>query len=998
MTLARALAAIEALHDLPGLLSELGHEPLWQELPPIHGARRAATIGRLGAFTWLGVEDDCPAVALAGRIARRMAEEGRAAGVIAFYPAGREIGIGVGLGSPGVLQLALDGPSRVALASLARLRGHGERTATAYAARAAAAVAGRGVGREFFRQFRTTLQAMEQAIVGGPRLEADRRALALLQLTRVLFLYFVQSKGWLDGRPDFLPAAVDGCLSRRRGLHRHLLQPLFFGTLNRPRAERSAAVHAFGRIPFLNGGLFEPHVLERRHRITIPDPAWRDAFDQLFERFHFTVTEDDEDGPSIGPDVLGRAFEGVMDPVERKACGTFYTPARLVADVVTAALAALVGSRLGCGDAEAAGALERHDGAAIALLESAAVLDPACGSGAFLLGALDRLARLRAGPRGLAAARREVLRRNLFGVDLDAMAVRLAELRLWLAVVSDDPAGEPSQVRPLPNLDCLVRQGDSLFDPDGLAPAHDRELARRVGRLRARLVGATGAAKRAAAAELGALERAAALEGCTAAEGRLAREAASLIDAARAPSLFGERPRLGGAASARMREIRAALGRSRAARRRLLRESGVPWFHYASHFADVLERGGFDLVIGNPPWVRAEELAPELRARLAERYRWWHGSRFRGYGHRPDLSVAFLERAHELTRPGGAVAMLVPAKLGAAAYASAAREALAARTTLHALADLTGDARASFDATVYPMAVVTTRRSAPPAHEVRTALMPGSGTTIPQAGLGGAPWVMRGGIARVIDRLRDAHACLGERYLCRLGVKTGADGVFLDPPGVEPELLRWAVRGRDIRAFAVEPKRRILWTHDARGTPLGALPELAARHIDTQAARLRGRADYAGGPLWTLYRTEAALGEHRVVWRDLARTIAAAALTGPGAAALVPLNTCYCVRACGSAEAHALSAWLNSTWLRGIARATAAPAAGGFSRYSAGTIAALPIPAEAADRELAAAGADAAAGQAAQERIDRRVSVLLTLTGVERDVLAAAAGTAPDRR
>ena len=1007
MTLARTLGAIDALHDLPRLLGELGHEPLWQELPPMHGARRAAAVGRHGDFTWLAVEAESSALVLAGRIARRMAEEGRIAGVLAFYPAGREMGIGIGFGGCGVLRLDLDAPSRVGLASLARLRGGAERSATAYAARAEAAVAGRGVGREFFRQFRETLQALEAAIVGGPRRESDRRSLALLQLTRVLFLYFVQSKGWLDGRPDFLPRAVDACLAHRRGLHRHLLQPLFFGTLNRPRPERSAAMHGFGRIPFLNGGLFEPHALERRYRARIPDAAWRDAFDRLFERFHFTAAEAEGEGPSIGPDVLGRTFEGVMDPVERKASGTFYTPARLVHEVVAAGIAAFASARLGSSDADAAAALERGDPAAVALLDGIAVLDPACGSGAFLLGALEQVARYRAGPDGAAAARREVLRRNLFGVDLDAMAVRLAELRLWLAVVADDPADHPGAVRPLPNLDCLIRQGDSLFDPDGLAPGADPALARRSGALRARLVVATGAAKRAVAAELRALELAAARDGCAAAERQLEREAAALLAAARAPTLFGGPARPDASLRARLRSIRSALSRTRAARRRLLRENAVPWFHYPSHFADVMARGGFDLVIGNPPWVRAEELAPELRERLAGRYRWWHGSRTGGYAHRPDLSIAFLERGHELARPGGAVAMLVPAKLAAAGYASAARGALAARTTIHAIADLTGDARASFDATVYPLALVTTRRPPPGGHLIRPALPAaaegeGHSAGVAQRELSGAPWIMGSGTARIIERLRREHPVLGERYRCRLGVKTGADEVFLDPPAVEPDLLRWAVRGRDVRPFAVDPKRRILWTHDENGAPLASLPELAARHIAASAATLRQRADYAGGPIWTLFRTGAALARHRVVWRDLSQAVAAAALTGAGAPALVPLNTCYCIGTRSAAEAHALAAWLNSTWIRGIARATAAPASGGFSRYTAATIAALPIPAEPEDPALCEIGREAACAAASdarrQQQVDDRVSALLSLTETGRDVLATAARRPAHRR
>ncbi len=120
------------------------------------------------------------------------------------------------------------------------------------------------MGQRFFREFRATLERMAAGLP-GPLPQADRHSLALLQLTRVLFLYFVQAKGWLAGNDRFLSDAVDRCLARSRRVHRDLLRPLFFGTLNRPVAERGRAA-AFGPIPFLNGGLFEPHPLERKVR------------------------------------------------------------------------------------------------------------------------------------------------------------------------------------------------------------------------------------------------------------------------------------------------------------------------------------------------------------------------------------------------------------------------------------------------------------------------------------------------------------------------------------------------------------------------------------------------------------------------------------------------------------------------------------------------------------------------------------------------------------
>lgn len=996
MPLAPTLGAIAELHDLPRLLAELGHEPLWLELPVMPGTRRAATVGRRGRFAWLGVEGTTPPVQLAERLARRLACDGNVSGVIAFYPERREIAIAVAFGDPAALRIDLDAPDRIALACLERLRAPGEGTAIAYAARVADALAGRGIGRDFFRQFRATLDAMADGLVAGSRIDPrDRRSLALLQLTRVLFLYFVQSKGWLDGRPGFLAGAVDTCLAGRGGLQRRLLDPLFFGTLNRPVSSRSRGVAGFGRVPFLNGGLFEPHPLEQRYRPTVPDHLWRMAFDALFERFHFTVSESGGQGPAIAPDMLGRVFEGVMAPEDRRKSGTFYTPAALVRSLVDAAVVAAVGSQLGIPDSEAAERLRARDAMALSALDAVRLLDPACGSGAFLLGALERLASARES-RGVpaAVARRGVLTRNLFGVDADAMAVRLAALRLWLAVVAHEE--DPAEVRPLPNLDCLIRQGDSLFAPvSGPIPLAGT-LARRLGTARARLVSAAGPGKRELTRELARLERTAAIAACRAAEGRLERAASEVLGWARAPSLFGDRPRMSAAGRARLGRIRARLRETRALRRRLARAGELPWFQYESHYADVMAAGGFDIVIGNPPWVRAEAMSADRRARLAEAYRWWRSAPGRGFAHQPDLSVAFLERAHDLARPGGVVALLVPVKLAAAGYGAAARAALVRDTTIHVAADLTRGPAPGFDATVYPMALVTTKRRAGRGHRARTSLEPDGEGSVRQRGLGSGPWILSSGPGAAAERLRDWRPIVSDRFDRSLGVKTGADRVFLDPPDVEGAVVRWAVRGRDVRAFEMKPRRRLLWTHDEHGLPLARLPPRARAHVEANAATLRARADFTGGPLWTVFRTRAAVARHRVIWADLARRLAAAATDDPG---IIPLNTCYVAPARSPVEARALVAWLNSKWIGALARLCAPPAAGGFARFAATTIGLLPMAPDSAYPDLAAIADAGAAGEEVRSALDDLVARLLDLSRAERMSLATVghAGTA-DRR
>jgi hypothetical protein len=180
---------------------------------------------------------------------------------------------------------------------------------------------------------------------------------------------------------------------------------------------------------------------------------------------------------------------------------------------------------------------------------------------------------------------------------------------------------------------------------------------------------------------------------------------------------------------------------------------------------------------------------------------------------------------------------------------------------------------------------------------------------------------------------------------CQLGLKTGANAVFLDPPAeLEAELLRSAIRGRDVRPFRVEPRRRLLYTHGTDGRPLERLPQRTDAYLTIHRHRLVGRADYRQGPPWTLFRTGPATAPHRVVWADLARRLTAAALVGRRDAHLVPLNTCYVAPAHSALEAQRLAGWLNATWLRACALVCAVPAANGYARFTAALVGGLPLP------------------------------------------------------
>ncbi|HSA57828.1 MAG TPA: hypothetical protein VLE53_19100, partial [Gemmatimonadaceae bacterium] len=261
------------------------------------------------------------------------------------------------------------------------------------------------LGREAIsRRFYAALERHVLALADAPspplrRVPPEgRREIALLNVSRLLFLSFLETKGWLDGDRGFLARVFDECMRRGGGFHRRVLQPLFFGTLNTPPRKRAAAAQAFGRVPFLNGGLFQRSPVERTGRgLLFHDTGWASVYDDLLLRYRFTAREESADWSetAIDPEMLGRAFESLMASRERRDSGAYFTPFVLVERTTDAALETLLASH-GLAGAHVERVLAGHAGdeeSALrlrGLLPRVRLLDPACGSGAFLIHALER--------------------------------------------------------------------------------------------------------------------------------------------------------------------------------------------------------------------------------------------------------------------------------------------------------------------------------------------------------------------------------------------------------------------------------------------------------------------------------------------------------------------------------------------------------------------------------------------------------------------------------
>jgi hypothetical protein len=840
------------------------------------------------------------------------------------------------------------------------------------------------ITRRFFRTLRAVVGELADSLgVGISR--SDRLELALLYTSRLIFLSFLETKGWLNGDFGFLSSGYSRCISEGGSYQRRILEPLFFGTLNTHSKARSQRARSFGRIPFLNGGLFaRSHLETRRRDCVFTDGAFGNAYGSLLSHYRFSGREDSTgwSEASIDPEMLGKAFEALMAADERKTSGAFYTPQALVEEVVERALDSLFAEGVKTPRTVTAVDGDRM----LKRLRCIRVLDPACGSGAFLVHVLERIASMRVEcgeDAPVAEVRRRVLMTSIFGVDLNPMAVWLCELRLWLSIVIESADGDPMRVVPLPNLDRHIRVGDSLAG-GGFDNKVRFGAGRKLTALRNRYMRACGPRKRTLARAMDREERDAAINVLRRERARLTAVRKELLIALRARDLFGDRHQPDRDARSWLADVRSRI-RETTRREAKLRDGAALPFSFAAHFADVAATGGFDLVVGNPPWVRIHQIAESSRERLRqdfEVYRnaaWEAGASFagagRGFGAQIDMAALFVERSFGLLGSGATMGLLLPSKLWRSLAGGGVRQLLMERTDLVGLDDFS-EAHSSFGAAVYPSLLVCRRKFQKTADSCscldvavrvrdRVARWRCSPSQLPLDETPGSPWIVLPDSAReAFDRLRSAgipfaQSCFGRPLL---GVKTGCNEAFVvrveeirgriahistgaHTGEIEREILRPLVRGETLAAWSITgPRECIVWSHCEGNQPCRELPPLARQWLSTFHDKLHGRSDLHGQlPWWTLFRTESALADSpRVIWADFG--LAPRAIAVEAGDPVVPLNSCYVANCKTREDAHALATLLNGPLVAAWLNSLAEPARGGYRRYLGWTMSLLPLP------------------------------------------------------
>lgn len=790
--------------------------------------------------------------------------------------------------------------------------------------------------------------------------EATRQRLSMTLLARLMFLTFVQTKGWLADDQHFLSRLLLDPDATQ--LYATRLQPLFFDALNKTPDERATPRPG---IPFLNGGLFERSADERRHpALALPDRTLSEGIETIFARYRFVDDERAIDGGAIDPVMLGSVFERLMHPKQRRRSGTFFTPPELVDELVDRAMRHALTPRLGPARLERArrGRLRDREEAAAVLdaLEGFRVLDPAAGSGAFLLGALEWLAPLvasalrwtepeRSGVDG--RARRKILRDHLYAIDLSPTAVLLCELRLWLSLAAALPSGGPAYAEALPTLAPRVIAGDALAGSAASAPP-DGPVARRLRELRARYVDAVGREKRALRTELDEAEKSCALDALDAAIRRARVASAPPDQLGLAPSAFvsadADHARSSPASSTPVRRALAPPGETelealRKERDALVGDIARPRFDPLIHFSEAFEDGGFDVVFGNPPWVRLSSVPPNVRERLRRQYRWMHRPTLgRRFGAQPDLSVAFVERALQLCRAEGVIALVLPAKLFVAGYGERMRMELETRHTLLEIDDRSWEGDALFAADAYP-ALLVARPGGRTGHVTANGRRE-QADTLRVESRAGAPWVIADPAGARMRRARGRVRRVRSDRDVWMGVKTGANRVFVDPDPSVP--TRMCVQGRDLRVLGYQTGRRLIFAHDpTSGRALTRIDAATAAYLEPHAEPLAARADArARTPIWSLFRVRPASLGWRVVWRELAPTLQASILPPVADGGPVALNTVYGIATEGAEDALRWALWLNSAPVRWWVRIGAEPALGGYVRFRESNVGAAPAP------------------------------------------------------
>ncbi|MBA1446013.1 MAG: BREX-1 system adenine-specific DNA-methyltransferase PglX [Chromatiales bacterium] len=791
---------------------------------------------------------------------------------------------------------------------------------------------------EFFEQYKALFQNLAEHLKSQPLFsKSDEEArdqqvsrFAKKLLGQVVFLYFLQKKGWLGvdkdkpwgtGSKRFMRDRFDQVLKEGGDYYHDFLQYLFYEALadERKGQEDPGYYTRFDcRVPFLNGGLFEPDYDWQKEHIDLPNSLFHNTEKNkngdvgtgilnVFDRYNFTIKEDEplEKEVAVDPEMLGKVFENMLEVTERKSKGAFYTPREIVHYMCQESLIHYLDNRLNSyastpelaepqaelfgspggqqsledveeikapkadletlirkghlfieNDQAALLALERiekgeqkqtkkeialpesvrqHAKAIDEALADIKVCDPAIGSGAFPVGLLHEIvnARLALAPhsgnsQSAYELKRHAIAESIYGVDIDASAIDIARLRLWLSLIVDEE--DYDTIEALPNLDYKIVRGDSLVGIDGIGKVDD------IFNPKFTLIS------------------------------ELENEKQNFFSTTNHNTKID--------LSKKITDLIHQI------------TNGKEAFDFKIYFSEVWhQKGGFDVVIGNPPYVSHDRISKDNK----EVYK----AVFDSYEPFADIYCYFIEKSIFLLNSDGVVSLITSNSYLRAKYGAPLRKTISNNCSIVNLINVD-------DYQLFRTAIVNTAIIVAQLRELLRPAIVASGTIEPsldfinfvkltgfscqQRLFGEKPWrLISRDLIELLAEIENGNVTLEDlNTKIRLGLATGNNEAFVidqskrealikaDPKSAE--IIKPVLRGRDIQRYYYKPPEKyILLTRNE----IDVKREYSAifRYLDSLGERFKNRG--ARGKNWTNLRACSFFDDFRepkIIWIELSDT------------------------------------------------------------------------------------------------------------------------------
>ena len=488
---------------------------------------------------------------------------------------------------------------------------------------------------------------------------------------RIVFLYFLQRKGWLDGNRQYMHDLFYDSTNKENFLD-GVLEPLFFEVLNTDkhlRTEEAKSLPGSENIPYLNGGLFARDEIDALNCV-FPESLFKQLFDFL-DSYNFTIDENDSEDAEVGidPEMLGRIFENLLE--DNKDKGAFYTPKEIVDYMCRESIIAYLLN--GVPDrshalirkfVETFDASELTDEQKLYIrkkLQLVKICDPAIGSGAFPMGLVNLLSKLYVAMKAdtdTAKMKRHIMEQNIYGVDIEQGAVDIARLRFWLAMIVEE-----KEAIPLPNLHFKIMQGNSLLESYNGANLAD--LTKISGQ--SSLFDSDNSEREALISSLKSYYK-------TSDHAKRDKLFNDIINNVRR-QLFDK-------------GITLQAGKDPSA--------NSDFFLWHTWFTDVFTSGGFDIVIGNPPYIQLQKSlgitaidkkGKEYDMKLGDLYK---DANFVTFEKTGDIYCLFYELGNKMLKDGGHLCYITSNKWMRAGYGESLRSYLSKSTNPKILIDFGG--------------------------------------------------------------------------------------------------------------------------------------------------------------------------------------------------------------------------------------------------------------------------------------------------------------------